>query len=508
MTGRFDRFAFPVSVAAAVAAVAVLLDALTHQGFYAGFNWDDAWYLLLADRLAGRLGDVPALARDLTVSRSYPPLYPAWLALFGGGADAIAAAFRANLAAYLGAAGAFAWWLRRERVDRVVAALLVVAMLLAPFAFRHVVDLWSETLFIALAMVALGAAAPRDAGTGSLYIAAVACALAFLTRTAGVALVAAFVVMIAYRRPRHAWRLLAVAVLPCVAERLLAGGGGYAAAGQGLFSGLRHLPEFGRALWAGWSANLAFEPIAPGERGLAAILLLLALPALATRLRRMALDACFVATYIALIAAYGFWEHATRFVFPLMPVALLHAVDTIGRIPRITPAVQRTLVAALVALLAFPTALRIGERSHAAPHPDLQAFTKTSVWWLVEPPESVIPAVLLRYGLVTDMAVVERLVPADACVATEFPPVVMLHARRRAQLPPWRRVADVDGATDGACRFYYYIPSLVPEASDPEVARAALERAFETRHVSPIVPWVGAPPAGVLLERRTTAPDT
>lgn len=506
MTGRFDRYAFPVSVAAAIAAAAVLLDALTHQGLYAGFNWDDAWYLLLADRLAGRLGDVPSLARELTTTRSYPPLYPAWLALFGGGADAIAAAFRANLAAYLGAAGAFAWWLRREGIDRVVAAMLVVAMLLAPFAFRHVVDLWSETLFIALAMVALGAAAPRDAGPGSLGLAAAACALAFLARTAGVALVVAFVAMIAYRRPRHAWMLLAVAILPCVAERLLAGGGGYAAAGQGLFAGLQHLPELGRALWAGWSANLAFEPIAPGERALAGIVLLLALPALAMRLRRMALDACFVVAYIALVAAYGFWEHATRFLFPLMPIALFHAACTLARIPRSTVAVQRTAGAALVALLALPTALRIAERSHEAPHPDLHAFTKTSVWWLVEPAESVVPAVLLRYGLVTDMAAVERIVPPDACVATEFPPVVMLHARRRAEVPPWRRVEDADGA-GGTCRFYYYIPSLVPEASDPEAARAALERAFETRHVSPIVPWAGAPPAGILLERRAMAPD-
>src|SRR5689334_6496824 len=133
------RFIAPAAVLV-LAAIALL--ALTVQDQFAGFNWDDAFYLLMADKYFGRLGDAPAMADALSSHRGYPPLYPLWLGLFGGGSRGIATAYVANAAALVLAGAAFYVFVRRSGVALASAVALLVCFFTMPALLRYGTALW------------------------------------------------------------------------------------------------------------------------------------------------------------------------------------------------------------------------------------------------------------------------------------------------------------------------------------------------------------------------------
>ena len=124
------------------------------QGSVAGLAVDDAFYLLMADRQFGHLDGEPGLLA-LLATRSYPPLYPLVLGLFGGGSDSLLAASITNAALILMWVACLLAWLLRAGVAPAGAALLALAAAFAPFTLYHAQVLWSEHLYLLLQMLAL-----------------------------------------------------------------------------------------------------------------------------------------------------------------------------------------------------------------------------------------------------------------------------------------------------------------------------------------------------------------
>ena len=178
----------PVAVVAGLLVVLLVVGAALAlhavQGRVAGLAVDDAFYLLMADRYFGRLANEPGLLALLD-TRTYPPLYPLVLGLFGGGTGALANAYVANATLLLLWTGFAYAWLLRAGVRPLASALLALAAAFAPATLYHAQVLWSEHLYLLLQMLLLWQLERDPPRARNVLVAGLLVGLMLLTRTAG-----------------------------------------------------------------------------------------------------------------------------------------------------------------------------------------------------------------------------------------------------------------------------------------------------------------------------------
>lgn len=208
-----------------VAAVTLAVGILTLNRTLVGVFYDDGLYAGLATALAGGHGYVHLNLPGTPGAVHYPPLYPVILApLFGlfsvGGAALASKLLNALLAA--GAAGLIAWHASRTALlgptkPWVVAAIVLAAALAIPVLATQGV-LFAEPLFAVLLALAIVAVDDRGA---SLWLVGTAAALAVLTRSIGIAIVAGTACFLLARRVPI--RMLARVVMPPLSAMLVWG---------------------------------------------------------------------------------------------------------------------------------------------------------------------------------------------------------------------------------------------------------------------------------------------
>jgi hypothetical protein len=216
-SGWLWRFAAAAAVGVVVAGVGVW----AQNSALVGINYDDGIYALLAKALAGgdgyRLTFLPVELPGIM----YPPVYPLSLAPFwtlAGSQESALAGMKVANGLYIGlAAGVFTFLL----VDlRVLPVPLAVAVALLSFVSGTMMLVTAGVLSEPLYMVLLFAAiwvtdgGEDEPGVSRLAAAGILCALVVLTRTVGVAVVAAMAIGL-WRRYgwKTAGKALAVTVL-------------------------------------------------------------------------------------------------------------------------------------------------------------------------------------------------------------------------------------------------------------------------------------------------------
>ena len=218
--------AHDVKAGLAAAAATLAVGLLTLNQALVGVFYDDGLYAGLATALASGLGYVHPNLPGLPGAVHYPPLYPVVLApIFGllsvHGAAIVAKVLNALLGA--GAAGLIAWHATRidllglpERLRRWVPAALVCAAAVAIPVLATQTVLFAEPLFAVLLAVAVIALDQQK----SPWIVGTAAALALLTRSIGIAIVAGVVCFLLVRPPRPPrpprtpWRAFVPVVIP------------------------------------------------------------------------------------------------------------------------------------------------------------------------------------------------------------------------------------------------------------------------------------------------------
>lgn len=344
-------------VAAGVAALHLVLALLALQPapFTGG---DNAVYLALArSLLAGGYRDLfdPAVP----VHAQFPPGWPAMLAgaLALGvkpwvGIKYLTAVFSAL------AVGATYLWVRRRRRPRLalgVAGLMAVAP--GVLALSH--SELSDVPFAALTILALLAWERRG---GRVVLASLATAAAYLTRSAGLPLLVAAGVWLAWRRR---WRDLAV-YAAVVAPPYLAWAWWMRAHGGGYSSFLLmkdpYAPDLGRVeggdLVARVFDNLqlygtVYLPrFVAGSHGGATAVLAIVLVALAAygwarRVRRPGVAEIYLPLYLAMVLLWPATWAGERFILPIFPLLLVYAGDAAARLGRMAPGLPRASVPAV-----------------------------------------------------------------------------------------------------------------------------------------------------------------
>ncbi len=475
--------AIDVSTVAAMIAgaafIAICMLYFSYQTVFAGFNWDDAFYLLMADLYSPFHPMRSPVLLKMVGMRNYPPLYPLFLSLFGAGTTAIGNAQIANTAAILLGLGALFLWQRQLGFSTVAAYATTLTVALSPMVLQLFQSLWSEHLYAALTLLAVLLTSRGSDKPGSWLLAACCVALASITRTVGTTLVLVFVLHALIRKHPRRGLVIAVATLPLVIERSfnhILSRSGYSYSDY-FVNKLSSLFDFhwlsGQVVefYTAWTAGIAFDGTGLPS-AVAALVLIAAAGGLLLRLVKMQLDAMYVAVYLVVVLAWPFPGQAFRFLMPVFPFLLTYAVWSTGTLAasvlrRIN---QDRLVAAtgsfMFLVVAVPSIHYAADRLSEPAPPNLEPYTHTSIWLGAD---NVTDAALIakaRSVFVADMKVIGKVVPPDQCVYSELPAIIMLYAHRLALPSPWPDIENIPG-TSLACHYYYMVPPALRPAPSP-----------------------------------------
>jgi 4-amino-4-deoxy-L-arabinose transferase-like glycosyltransferase len=446
------------ALALLAAAAAGLAVAFTWQAGLASLYDDSVFYLMMAQALSP-FGQASAAVLDAAPFDTYPPFLPLLLALGGGAFD-----WRVAHAIVAACFGASVFLLgRHARLVTGSAALGFAAALVyacLPGAWLNVKGILSEFPYMALSFGALAfyegtrARAPSNArGIGlGLLLAAL-----LLTRTVGVALIAAIAACEAWRwwRDRDLRRLAqlaAIAGLPAaialawIVLRPSSGQDAYAefgarvanaAAGGGLDWAVSMARANASALVDAWlNALLIFW----GEWWkpkflLAALIGMAGLGAMLWRALRAEVDGLYFAAFLAIVLAWPFPGQMFRLALPVIPLALVGALWAWQRLlARYQPDfAQRAPWAAVLplALCVPPVVFYIYERART-PEESAVDWRKADIAEFYRVPSGPAAAAnaVAQIEVFRDLARVREATPEGARVLWYSPAYVALLAER------------------------------------------------------------------------------
>lgn len=392
-------------------------------------------YVYLA--AAAALGHDPSLLAHIAAVYPFPPLFPLSLGLAGGGSSSPAQSYLFGAVVLAGVVVLFLRWLRAEGVAPVPAALAALVFAMLPASLQTAMGILSEPLFMLCvtgAMLALSRDAPRGWWLAALLVAA-----ASLTRSVGVAAIAAFVVHWGIRR---GWRRARAAPLLAAAPFVLwtlgkqwLGWNDYTVGAVAQYDAFALLAANAEA-WRVYAVKGVDLLMRQHTAVVLAVLGAIALATWAMRLRRGRFDALYVGAYLAIMAIWPYPHHAGRFLYVLLPIALAYAVfgaQSLSRRWPTLPAVQAA-VAALVPLgvlaVALPSTTTMLAGLWRHPDPPLASAMRAPSWYEAAP-SAALRSARFEQRLVEFQRRALPLLPSAACVASVIPQQVLTYGARR-----------------------------------------------------------------------------
>ncbi|MGE3772483.1 MAG: hypothetical protein AB7I32_06120 [Gammaproteobacteria bacterium] len=400
----------------------------------------DSYVYLAAAEALGRDG---ALLEHIVATYPFPPLFPLALGAIGGGSAAPARSYLFGAALLAGVTVLLLRWLRAEGVPLLGAGLAALAFVALPLTLQIAMGILSEPLFMAFVFGAMRALPTR--GTAGRErarrygLAALCVAAASLTRSVGVAAIAAFVLHWTWHRGWRATRSAPlVAALPFGLWTLLKALCGWDDYAVGTLTERDPLRLFHANLdaWQAFVVQGVDSMSRPHTRIVLALLGAVAALVWLLRLARGRFDACYVAIYLAIMAVWPYPHHAARFLFVLLPLALGYAVLGVTRlVARLDTGSglargAAALVPIAVLLLALPSTLTLLGALWREPDPTLATAMRAPSWYQSSRSAALASA---RFGrrLVDFQRATLAQLPAEACVASVIPQQVLVYGARR-----------------------------------------------------------------------------
>ncbi len=409
------------------------------------FGGDNATYLLIARDFSPYGASSPG-ALGYAHQNYYPPLYPLFLAITGT-SHSLVAAHVATITLLLASFLVLFAWCRSAGLDSLASFAVTLAFAAVRGTYFTALEIESEPLYLLLTLVALFAArrAPGRDDFAWPVVAALAVGAATLTRSAGLALLAAYGVHLLIRRPKRFPILALLAVVPALLWMRHGGNsdytrilidryqiGGIAAIRDGLAIQLASLAN-------DWLALFAVEPSAPVALVTTGVAVL-GLAGALMRLRRGEFDALYLGAYLTLIVIWPFPGEMARFLVVALPIVLFQAAWAAGaaltRVPstRMARWLGLALAMALISVLVPQIALTTA-RFHGGASPELADLRRSALWFDAD---RVTAEKMLRFAARLEDALrgISQHVPAEACVFSVKPSLVGLFADRRSVYTP------------------------------------------------------------------------
>jgi len=455
------------------------------------FGGDNAYYLLTARYYSPWLG--PSLvASHFALHSPYPPLFPLVLALTGGGASLLAAHL-VVAAGWVSAIALFYLWLVALGFNRLTATVAAMLFGLLPAALLEALSVHSEALYLPLTLLALWSMArfENDREQNRLLVAVTAIALATLTRSAGVSLLAAFAAYVAVHRPRGSGWLTGVAVAPMVVWAVVSPsrGHGYVAqlmeryGGDSLASIASQIWLGARALWRGWVLVFGTGYTAMIVLSLVA---LVCIAGMLYRIWRWKFDGLYAGAYMLLILLWPFPAEAQRLILVIVPVLLAQALLLLSSVPVVKSGgwvVRHLQVLALAPLLIVVVPeLALGVQRFSRPLPEDLAPYRQALSWYGAPPREAADDLVSRAAVARHLRTLDKWVSPDECIYGMKPSIIGYYAGRISFPPPSARLNDDEfqsAVRTGPCRFFYVMGYISPSFPTPYYPATRLGKSLQ-----------------------------
>lgn len=460
----------------------LLLFVFTYYARYTGF--DGAVYVLMAEYFSPWMNTRDTILLDYLMPQTqFPPAYPILLGVLGVDSESIDYIHLINTCLFVAAMMLFAAWLNKLG-ENTWALILPLVFTLSPFVLLFLLGVWSEFMFLMLLMAALYLHETRQPTGKQLVLIAIIIALSIITRTIGIALLIAWLIVLIHQPSQHRpiYKLVyaAIAITPFLLwilyKRITGTGADYSRSvvDDLLINGAGYLVETPSAqAVAILNAWLDYFPFTdPATSWIALILLFLAIAGLVHRLLSWKLDALFVLIYLVIILFWPYPEFADRFLFPITPLLMFyasrsgilfysllcnkiaatpsHVLSLNGLLadrtskhkkPGIIPGSLSHKIAGIIVPLLFlacivqPTtsiAWRFFQLSSSADNLLLQ----DPVLYTSDTFINTLKEAAKRQQLVQSIGELRKIVPEDACLYSTMTAQTMLYARRKAVLTP------------------------------------------------------------------------
>jgi hypothetical protein len=507
-----------------VAILGILLMCLylawTGGGELAGLGGDNAIYLLTAQHFSP--WSAPSeVAQYFARHSQYPPLLPLTIGLVSSwdSPQSVLYVAHASIAlTLLFSLVALGVWMRSTAAPASVWIGVPVVFALLPGTYHQALVVNSETLYLAMSACALaGVSLAQARGERRWLLAgAVFVALALLTRTAGVALLAAGVIHMLRQRNLPGAVIMACAVLPIAiwsgwvlpSEREsylddwvnLSSATDFSHVPARLQLVLTELGSSWRTRLFGDLGNVAF---------VANVLLTLSAVACVLRAKKGHFDGVYGVIYVAMIIAWGYIWPATisRLLFPLIPILVFQLHWLLGlAAQRVTrPQFSRfSHIALLMVLLvgASPYAASTVARFSQTMHSELAQYRRIGVRF--SSAEATASHLLNSHvSMVNVLREVTDYVEPGECIFAIKPSLIGWYANRVSVQPPLERLSDEafeSAINDVSCKYVLGLDWRTPTYAAPWYPLNRLDG-----RVTPVKIWQlphQAAPMAVLARRK------
>ena len=444
------------------------------------FGGDSAVYLLTAQHWS-LFGDTNPAAAQFASATSFPPLYPLLLAVFSAGRAWLLAH---QITAFCAVVALFVLWryLRFAEFPLVDSLIAVAIVALIPGFYFQALYIRSEFLFLLFVSICLYSVSRLERESKLVFIvaASLAATAACLTRSVGLAMVAALVVYVFLRRRKREWIVvLVLAIVPVWAWMKFGQptGGGYLASWTERL-GIIGSPNVTEvlvlqfaALVDGYQQNFAGQ----GSTNDAAVLLFsfACFMAWVFRLRKGQLDALYLGAYFAILLAWPFPGERVRFVLPAVPILVVQLLLALHSF-KPNHASKGSMLAARVAMAVLavtilPTLILTVQR-HFEPMPiELEGFRQSPEWYGAGSHDGRLTDIFLFRRLQAGFEELRIHVPSQECVYSIKPSLVGLFAQRnsyRTPLPNSSLGLHLD-PNAVVCRYVHISPLKSPTFPEP-----------------------------------------
>ena len=445
----------------------------TFSGELANLGGDSAAYVLAAKILIS-FGDLSPAMEEYSKGLFFPPVFPMYLGLLGGGVSLHAAHIAISLAAattlYL-----MAQFLLEEGLPGTLALAGTALFAISPVMLFQVFNIWSEHLLLAsLMLVVLLVSLHEKSGSQSDFRwLLLIVSLAPLIKVSGLAIVLALVLYFGARRGWKKASLSLLAIAPFLVWQLFRGHlpgvvSPYATHWGAQYAGLSWSDIFTKLVvgvdavadsWiAGWSgANIFFY-----QKPLAVLLGIIILTGLWADIRKYRYYAIFVVVHISMMIAWGHPEEAMRYGLVLYPFGILAGYRGVKILASVLAHNARTtqlvFKGALVCagLVVLPEAGRaILLRIYPLDEGLIEART-TSNWYFLKDRRYALYQAVSQQKIIEQMKRMKEIVPEDQCIFSVKYTNVMLYTDRYAISPPPESADDASfERAIGSCRYIH-----------------------------------------------------
>lgn len=457
------------------------------------FGGDAAVYWLTANHWSP-YGTPSPMAAEIAATSKYPLLYPALLAMFGGGTS-LRAAHYVTAGFLIAGLLCLRTYYRRLGFPPYAAAAVAWLVALLPGLRWELLDLHSESLYLGLSAATLALTVENTERLQSMrwrIALGILVGAAMLTRTVGIVLLIALVLHSLMRRNPRLLEAIIVASLVWWLGSINHN------------STATYFAEFQREYAAGMNAFLSsrwdtlragwIETLAGREISSLVVWLLLALFAISlsvaiARAGRGCFDGLYVLGYLAVVTLWPYPAETARLLMVVAPVMLGQTCAGLRTLWAPHAGLHAAVVPGFILLLSvlvIPDLIRVAVR-FATPVPrELQAFKRLYEWYEDDPRDAVY--ILGLYGAMhRSLIQLNRLVTPAQCVFGTKPAIVALFSGRRAFPPPLPTTGDVTFRTevrDRGCRHFFMMNTRSPTFPDQLYPYDRLKPELKLLHVA------------------------